>query len=181
MSDPRLGDPLAPRAPGPPWTRRVLVLGALLLVGGGWLLLESAGVKLPPLSRHWPLFLFAGAIASIADWWLVSRRPGALGRGVFVLTIGVAIYMLTLEQLHWRDLHVWGPDVYLAIGLGCFAAWAAGGQRSTPLLVIGALGVGTAITLWAAGTIPLGVFWGGLLLLVGIALILQVLRRDRSG
>jgi hypothetical protein len=176
-----MSEPLAGRPPGSPGTRRVLILAAVLLLAGGWLVLESAGVRLPPLSRHWPLFMIAGALASIADWALVSRRPGALGRGVFVLTLAVAVYLLTLERVPWSHLRAWGPAVYLALGLGCFAAWAAGDQRSAPLLVFGALGIALAVTFWAWGTIPLGLLWGGLLLLVGVALVMQVLRRERPG
>lgn len=175
-----MSQPVA-RPPGAPeWTRRALVAASALLLGGAWLLLESLGVRLPPLSRHWPLFAIAGGVASMADWALVSRRPGALGRGVFALVLGVDLYLLTLHRLAWRQVRLWGPAVYLAVGLGCLAAWAAGERRSPRLLVLGILAIGLSVTFWGWGELPLGLFWGGLLLLLGGALVALVVRRGRS-
>ena len=162
------------------WTRTALVLAAVLLLAGAWVLLASLGVRLPPLSRHWPLFLFAGGVASIADYALVSRRVGALGRGVFALVLGADLYLLTLRRVPWRHVRAWGPGLYLAVGLACLAAYAADRSRSPRLLVIGVLGVGLAITFWGWGEVPLGIFWGGLLLLLGGALVAAVVRRGRS-
>jgi hypothetical protein len=172
--------PAPQRRPAGGWSRALLIVASALLLAGAWLMLESAGVRLPPLSRHWPLFMIAGALASIADWAFVSRRAGALGRGVFVLVLGVVVYLVTTERIDWHHVSRWGPGVYLALGLGCFAGWAASGQRSAGLLVVGILGVALAITFWGWGTIPLGLFWGGLLLLFGVAMVMAVLRRDRG-
>ena len=169
-----------PPPPAAHWTRRALVLAAVLLLAGGWVLLEALGVRLPPLSRHWPRFMLVGGVASIADYLLVSRRPGALGRGVFVLARGVDLYLLTLQRVPWRQVRVWGPGVYLAFGLACLAAFAADRSRSPRLLVLGVLGVGLAITVWGWGEVPLGIFWGGLLLLLGGALVAAVMRRGRG-
>jgi hypothetical protein len=177
--------PPAPPPPSPPaaahWTRTALVLAAVLLLAGGWVLLASLGVHLPPLSRHWPLFVLAGGIASILDYALVSRRVGALGRGVFALVVGVDLYLLTLRRVPWSHLRAWGPGLYLAVGLACLAAFAADRKRSPRLLVIGVLGIGLAITFWGWGEVPLGIFWGGLLLLLGGALVAAVVRRGRAG
>jgi hypothetical protein len=189
MSQP-LPPPPAPQAspsqppPSPPraayWTRTALVVAAVLLLAGGWVLLSSLGVRLPPLSRHWPLFLIVGGMASIADYALVSKRPGALGRGVFAIALGVDLYLLTLRRVPWRHVRAWGPGLYLAVGLACLAAYAADAKRSPRLLVFGVLGVGFAITFWGWGEVPLGIFWGGLLLLLGGALVAAVIRRGRS-
>jgi len=175
--------PAQPSSAPPPakyWTRTALVLAAVLLLAGGWVLLSSLGVHLPPLSRHWPLFLIAGGIASIADWALISKRAGALGRGVFAIALGADLYLLTLHRIPWRHVRAWGPGLYLAVGLACLAAYAADRKRSPRLLVIGVLGVGLAITFWGWGEVPLGIFWGGLLLLLGGALVAAVVRRGHG-
>ena len=183
MSQPSSPPPLP--SPAPPsakyWTRTALVLAAVLLLAGGWVLLSSLGVHLPPLSRHWPLFLIAGGIASIADWALISKRAGALGRGVLAIALGVDLYLVALHRIPWRHVRAWGPGLYLAVGLACLAAYAADRKRSPRLLVIGVLGVGLAITFWGWGEVPLGIFWGGLLLLLGGALVAAVVRRGRAG
>ncbi|HEV8239196.1 MAG TPA: hypothetical protein VGS57_07510 [Thermoanaerobaculia bacterium] len=183
-----MSQPLPPAPPPsstpPPraayWTRTALVLAAVLLVAGGWVLLSALGVRLPPLSRHWPLFLIVGGIASIADWALVSKRAGALGRGVFAIALGVDLYLVTLRRIPWRHVRGWGPGIYLAVGLACLAAYAVDAKRSPRLLVFGVLGVGLAITFWGWGQVPLGIFWGGLLLLLGGALVAAVVRRGRG-
>ena len=182
MSQP--SPPPAQPSPEPPpakyWTRTALVLAAVLLLAGGWVLLSSLGVHLPPLSRHWPLFLIVGGIASIADWALISKRAGALGRGVFAAALGVDLYLVALHRIPWRHVRAWGPGLYLALGLACLAAYAVDRRRSPRLLVIGVLGVGLAITFWGWGEVPLGIFWGGLLLLLGGALVAAVVRRGRG-
>ena len=180
MSQPTASLPSPPQVPAASWTRTALVLAAVLLLAGGWVLLASLGVRLPPLSRHWPLFLLAGGVASLLDYALVSRRVGALGRGVFVLVLGADLYLVTLGRIPWRHVGGWGPGLYLAVGLACLAAFAADRRRSPRLLVIGVLGVGLAITFWGWGEVPLGIFWGALLLLLGGALVAAVLRRGRG-
>ena len=182
MSQPSPPPPQPSPTPPPAkyWTRTALVLAAVLLLAGGWVLLSSLGVHLPPLSRHWPLFLIAGGIASIADWALISKRTGALGRGVFAIALGVDLYLVALHRIPWRHVRAWGPGLYLAVGLACLAAYAVDRRRSPRLLVIGVLGVGLAITFWGWGEVPLGIFWGGLLLLLGGALVAAVVRRGRG-
>jgi hypothetical protein len=166
-----MAEPIRPR-----WTRRALVLASAALLTGGWILLDAAGADLPPMSRHWPLFLVVGGIASIADYALVSRRPGALGLGVFGFTLGVALYFPAVREVPWSRVRLWGPGIYLAIGLGCLAGWVASPRRPPHLLVLGTLGVGLAVTLWGWGEIPLGLFWGGLLVLLGAMIVLTVVR-----
>lgn len=161
----------------PAWTRRALVLASAVLLAGGWIVLEAAGVDLPPMARHWPLFLIAGGLASLADWALISRRPGALGRGVFGVVLGIDLYLPALREIPWKRIGLWGPGIYLAIGLGCLAAWIASPRRPPRLLVLGTVGIGLAITFWGWGEIPLGLFWGGLLVLLGVLLVLAVLRQ----
>lgn len=163
----------------PHWTRRALVAASAVLVTGVWLVLEAAGVELPPLARHWPLFLVLGGAASVADWALVSRRPGALGLGVFGLVLGADLYLLTLRRLPVERVGLWAPGVLLAIGLGCLATWGAGRSRSPALLTFGIACVGLAITAWGWGEIPLALFWGLVLLLLGAVLVGAVLRSRR--
>ncbi|HEV8632600.1 MAG TPA: hypothetical protein VGV61_19955 [Thermoanaerobaculia bacterium] len=174
-----MSEPAPPHSPAPPWTRRALVLASALLLSGLWIVLDAAGVAMPSLARHWPLFVILGGVASLADYTWVSRRPGALGLGVFGVTLGVDLYLLTLRELSWRRVGLWGPGIYLAVGLGCLAAWGADRQRSPRLLVVGGAALGLAITFWARGAIPMALFWGGLLLLLGVAIVVSVLRRAR--
>jgi hypothetical protein len=168
-----------PPATAPTWTRRALVAASAVVVTGLWLLLETAGVELPPLSRHWPLFVVAGGVASIADWALVSRRAGALGIGVFGLLLGADLYLLTLREVPLRRVGLWGPGVLLAVGAGCLAAWGVDRAQSPRLLTFGVVCVGLAITAWGWGEIPLALFWGLVLLLLGVALVAAVVRSRR--
>ena len=164
----------------PHWTRRALVVASAVLVTGGWLVLEAAGVALPPLGRHWPLFLILGGVASLADWALVSRRPGALGLGVFGVVLGADLYLLSLRQLPVGRVDLWGPGVLLAIGLGCLASWGVAEGRGPARLVFGLACIGLAITAWGWGEIPLGLFWGLVMLMLGGALVATVLRSRRG-
>ena len=162
--------------PPPRWTRRALVVAAVVLLAGGWILLEGAGVRVPSMAHHWPLFLLVGGLASLTDWAFVSRRPAAAGLGVFGITLGVCLEMVTAQRLPWTHVRAWGPAVYLAIGLGLLAAWGASPRHPLRLLVPGVLGVGLAVTFWGWGRMPLGLFWGALLLLLGGVLVAMVLR-----
>jgi hypothetical protein len=166
--------------PRAPWTRRALVLASVALLTGFWLLVEAAGVDLPPLARHWPLYLLAGALASLFDYLMISRRPGALGLAVFGLVLGIDLYLVTLGRMPWRRVSAWGPALYLAVGLGCLAAWFADRRRTPRLLVIGTVAVGLAVTFWGWGQVPLALFWGLLLLLLGAALVALVVRGRRQ-
>jgi hypothetical protein len=168
--------PLAAPPPGPCWTRRALVAAAVVLLAGGWILLDALGMRLPPMSRHWPLFILVGGIASLADWAFVSQRPGAAGLGVLGVTLGVDLEFVTAGGVAWTHVHAWGPGVYLAIGLGCLAAWGAHPRHLARLLVPGVLALGLAVTFWGWGRMPLGLFWGALLVLLGVAMVGLVLR-----
>lgn len=166
--------------PAAAWTRRALVLASVALLTGVWILLEAAGVDLPSMARHWPLYVLVAAVASILDFLLVSRRPGALGLGVFGLVLGVDLYLVTLGRVPWLRISVWGPGIYLAVGLGCLAAWLADRRRSPRLLVVGSIAVGLAVTFWGWEQVPLALFWGVLLLLVAGAIIEVVVRSRRE-
>ena len=162
------------------WTRRALVVASAVLVTGLWLVLEATGVELPPLARHWPLFVVLGGVASLADWALVSRRPAALGLGVFGIALGADLYLLSLRRLPLGRIGLWGPGVLLAIGLGCLAAWGVDRRGGTGRLIVGVTCVGLAITAWGWGQIPLALFWGLVLVILGGALVAAVLR-SRGG
>ena len=78
-----------------------------------------------------------------------------------------------------RRVDLWGPGVLLAVGAGCFAAWGVDRARSPRLLTFGVVCVGLAITGWGWGEIPLALFWGLVLLLLGVALVAAVVRSRR--
>lgn len=164
--------------------RGYLVGGLILIVIAIWLLLEAAGVDLPPLGKLWPAFLLLGGLASVADFFIGSRDPHSLGRGVAGIGFGILLLLFTHRKLLWRDGDVWLPAVALIVGLGVLATWL-GGKRTQSRLIVGLIfsGLGLAGLVGQFDLLqrllpsPL-VVWGVLLLILGVFLVWQNFRRS---
>ncbi len=150
-----------------PWTRVALVGGFVAITLGGWLLLDSMGVRLPPLGRHWPIFVLLGGIASFLDFQFVSRRAGALGLGVLGLGCGALFYGLSLGKLRVTAIDDWGPVIPLVIGLAFLATWSASEVKSNAHLVLATAGIAIALLFWGWQLIELQLLWGVGLLAIG--------------
>lgn len=169
-----------PATVGPLWTRRALVWGTVALLVGLWLLVESLGVDAPEIARHWPLFPILGGLASLADWALVSRRPGAAGKGAAAVAFGAAVYPFTLERRLWFEAWGWWPVIPGILAVGCLATWAAGRFRSTAALVLGLLFAGVAVTGWVWGEVPATGIWAVVFLAIGAWMVFRAVARRRG-
>jgi len=152
-------------------------MGFSVLAVGLWLLLEAMGVELPPLGRHWPMFLLLGGLASLLDWWRVSRRPAALGQAVVGLGLGVLGYLMVFERIGVSGIEDWWPWLPAIAGVAFLAAWAAGGRRSARQLTLGLVALGVAITGWGWHLVRLQVVWAVILLLIGGFILWRTLFR----
>lgn len=158
-------------------TRIALVLGTVVLAVGLWLLLDSAGMGVPDLGRHWPAFLIFGGLASLLDWAVVSRRPGSAGQAVVGVGLGILFYLLELDRLAWRDFGDWWPSLFLIAGLAYLTAWAADRFDSSRFLAVGLVLLGLAATGWGWQLLKLQVMWALILLAIGGFLLWRTLRR----
>jgi hypothetical protein len=161
-------------------TRISLVAGVSVLAVGLWLLLGSFGVPVPPLERHWPVFLLLGGAASLLDWARVSRRPGSLGQAVAGFGLGILFYLMVFDRLPWRDADAWWPALFLVAGLAWLATWAAGGRRSSRHFSLGLVSVGLALTGWGWQLVRAEVMWAVILLAIGGFLVWRTLRHGGS-
>ena len=168
-----------PERKAPPWTRRALVVGVIVLAVGLWMIADALGISPPPLSRHWPLFVVLAGFASILDYLAISRRAGALGLGIFGIGLGTDLYLLVLDVVGWKEVRLWIPGLLLSVGLGCLATWSVSPERSPRNLVTGIVFTGLAVTFWGWREVPLGLFWGVLLVVLGGAIFWRVLRNRR--
>ncbi|MDX1630632.1 MAG: hypothetical protein R3234_02125 [Thermoanaerobaculia bacterium] len=161
----------------PPWTRRALVVAAVFLAVGLWMVLDALGISPPPLSNHWPLFLILGGLASGVDFLAISRRPGALGLAVTGAGLGIVFYLLVLEAVQWTAPRLWIPGILLTFGLALLSTWGADPDRSPRTLVAGTVLTGLAVTFWSWVEIPMPLFWGLLFLCLGGVILYSVFRR----
>ena len=160
-------------------SRLTLIVGSVVLLVGFWLLLDSLGVPVPPLGRHWPFFLVLGGLASLADWAFVSRRPGSLGQGVVGIGLGILAYLLVFDRLMWQDFGNWWPALFLIAGVAWLATWAADGMVGSRRLTLGLVSVGLAITGWGWQMVHVEVLWAVILLVLGGLLLWRTLRHRR--
>lgn len=153
------------------------MVAAIFLALGLWMVLDALGVSPPPLSRHWPLFLILGGLASAADFLAISRRPGALGLAVTGVGLGVVFYLLVLDVVQWTAPRLWIPGVLLTFGLALLTTWGADPDRSPRSLVSGTILSGLAVTFWSWVEIPMALFWGVLFVGLGGVILYSVLAR----
>lgn len=151
----------------PGWTRMSMVFGLIALFLGGWLLLDFAGLDLPRLGRHWPLFVILGGLGSLIDYFAISRRPGALGFGIFGIGMGTIFYCLSTGCTHMTALGDWGPGVPLVVGLSLLGTWLVSSPRDSTQLALGVFGIGLALAGWGYQYVRLELLWATMLLAVG--------------
>ncbi len=172
--------PPSPPSPSSSSTRRLLVIGSVVLSVGAWLLLHSLGVPVPDLSRHWPLFLLLGGVASLLDYFFLSSRPAACGIGVFGLGLGILFYLFSLSKLSLGDISLWGPAIPLVLGLAFLATWFVGQPRAPSLLTLGVVGLGLALSGWGWRIVRIESLWALVLLAIGGFFIWRAVKQGRS-
>lgn len=167
--------------------RWALIAGITVVALALWLLMDAMGINVPSLSRFWPIFPLLGGLASVADYFVGSRRPSSIGRGIFAAGLALLMFAFNYQVLDWRRVGQWWPALPLIFGAAFFSSWLVGGRQKPKLLVAGAVGLGIGLTglaphlNWLDRLLPpVAVFWGGLLLLLGIYLLWRAFRKDEA-
>jgi len=170
--------------------RKGSIIGALfLIVLGAYLLLGEMGIAIPSWEVIWPVFVFAGGLAFLANYLLGGRRdPGHVFLGVAAMLVGIVFFFVTFGPLEYGDLRTWWPVFVLIGGVAFLCQWIAAGFRDWGALFLGLValvvgGVGLAITLQWLGPQTaqlLPQLWPLLVVLVGLMLLLRGLFGKRS-
>lgn len=127
--------------------RIALVFGSVGVFLGAWLLLDSTGADLPPMARHWPLFVAVGGLASLVDYWIFSRRPGAAGQAVFGVGLAAWFYVFSLGHVDtFGEFLDWLPGLPTLVGVAVLLTWWLSDARRTGLLVTGVVALGLGLT-----------------------------------
>ncbi|MCB1036168.1 MAG: hypothetical protein KDD47_20260 [Acidobacteria bacterium] len=170
--------------PEPSSPRRwYLVAGVTVIAIALWLLLEAAGVPVPSARLYWPLFILPGAVASIADFFIGSRRGSSMGRGVAALGFAGLFFAFTFGHLRFANFFDWWPAIPLIAGVGFLTTFFADRMKTASYLVTGVIFLGIGLSFWATRFAWLqrlvpspAVAWGILLLGLGIFLVGKTLR-----
>ncbi len=168
--------------------RWYLVGGVVVIAVAVWLLLASMGVAVPGLVRIWPGFVTLGALASVLDFFVGSRRASSLGQGVAGLGLSWLLFGFTFGWLEWRQVGGWWPALPLIAGLALLTSYVAGKATAPLQLILGTIGLGLGLTFFAPHVPwldrllpPPAVAWGILLLLLGGVLVWRTLAGRRDG
>ncbi len=165
-------------------TKREKDAGVLVPGIGGFLVgIFFFAITLGPLSWGdlevlWPIFPMIGGVAFIAMFVLSKPRDaGVLVPGIGGLLMGIFFLLITLGPLRWSEMGSLWPAFPLIGGLTFFGAWLAS-RKDTGLLVPAGLGVAVGIlsfvfTLGIPGARLLAEGWPGLLILIGLAVVVN--------
>ena len=132
---------------------------------------------MPSLRRFWPIFPLLGGVASSADYFFGSKRPGSLGKGVVGIGLAILFCGFTYGWLPWRRVADWAPAIPAVVGAGLFATWLAG-RRTPGFLISGVVGMVLGLSGFALRferlremLPPPALIWGVLILLLGSYLL----------
>lgn len=190
-------EPAGPATPGPArapqreplrsrkGARFALIVGSIGVFLGLWLFLDSTGADLPPMSRHWPLFLGVGGLASLVDYLIFSRRASAAGQTLFGLGLAAYCYVFSLGHVDtFGEFLDWLPVLPTLVGVSMLVTWWLSNERRAGLLTVGvvALGLGLsglAIQFEAFREMlpPAQMVWALLILVAGGMLLWRTFRR----
>lgn len=174
--------------PEPSTPRRwYLVAGVTVISIALWLLLESAGVPVPSAKLYWPIFILPGALASIADFFIGSRRATSVGRGVAAIGFACLFFAFSFGRLGFGSFFDWWPAIPLIAGAGFLTTFFADRMQTASYLVTGIIFFGIGLSFWAhrfdllQKLLPSpAVSWGILLLILGIYLVGKTLRGKKK-
>lgn len=165
-------------------SRRMPLIGALIGISLGiWLLLESQGVSVPAMVKFWPVFIGLGAVASFLDFAL-TKTASSLGKGILGVVLCATAFMLTFEVWDWREPFTWLPAIPLGAGLGMLASFFASSEGSHRTLIRGSVFTILGVLGWLPqfpqiqAMLPsLQTIWAVALVLIGIVILVQQLRK----
>lgn len=114
--------------------RAALIVGSVGVFLGAWMLLDSTGADLPSMSRHWPLFVAVGGLASLVDYFIFSRRAGAAGQSIFGLGLAAWFYVFSLGHVDtWGEFLDWLPALPTLVGVAMLVTWWLSDERRAGL------------------------------------------------
>lgn len=150
------------------------------LVGVFFLAITLGPLEWEDLSDLWPVFPVIGGLAFLAVFALGRNRDaGLLVPGCGGLLVGLFFFLFTIGPLDWDDMSRMWPGFPLIGGLVFLAVWAVKRREPGPLIPAGlGLGVGVVgffFTLGGLGLRWLLYGWPVLVILVGLAIVLQSL------
>ena len=166
--------------------RAALIVGSVGVFLGAWLLLDATGADLPPMARHWPLFIAVGGLASLVDYFMVfSRRAGAAGQSIFGLGLAAWFYVFSLGHVDtWGEFLDWLPALPTLVGVAMLVTWWLSDERRAGLMVMGVVALGLGLTGLAIQfeafremLPPAQMVWALLLLAAGALLLWRTFRK----
>jgi hypothetical protein len=171
--------------------RGTIFLSLVLILVGAWFLAGNLGVRLPGMDAMWPIFPLGAGLLFLGGYLLNHRDPGLLFVGLAAALIGAFFFLFTLrlplpvagmqDGVRWSDMDRLWPAFVVIGGLSFIALFLAEPGRPWALFSLGALAVivGCAAFLFTLNWLPsdmgrrLAQFWPVLLILVGLAALLQ--------
>lgn len=154
--------------------QRQWTAGILLILIGGWFLLDTLGLNLPGIGALWPVFLIIGGLMFIARY-LGGSEPdaGILIPGIGGFLIGIFFLLFTFDALAWSDMDRYWPAFPVLGGIAFIAVFIAGTEKDGGLLIpgVGGLLVGGFFFLFSLGRLPwsdLARWWPGFLIIGAI-------------
>ena len=165
-----------------------IAIGLIIIVIGGWFLLQALGVELPSVGALWPLLLMGGGLVFLFMYATGrDRDPGTLIPGVGGVLLGLFFFLFTLGILPWEAMGTYWPVLIILGGLAFLVAYLFG--REDPGLLIpgvGGLLIGFFFLAFTTGTLSwedMGVLWPLFPLLGGVAFVVAYLvggRQDKG-
>ena len=171
--------------------RRSIVPALILILIGVWFLVRNLGVNLPDMDALWPIFPMGAGLLFLGGYVLNRRDPGLVFVGLAATLIGAFFFLFTLriplpivgmqEGVRWGDMDRLWPAFVVIGGLVFIALFVAEARHDWALFTLGAVAVlvGCVAFLFTLGWLPgdmgrrLAQFWPVLLILVGLAALLQ--------
>lgn len=164
--------------------RGSIIAGIILIVIGGWLLLQQFAVNVPGLKELWPGFVIFGGLAFLISF-VRDRKPDQMFWGVAGILVGGFFFLFTLGQLSWQEdmRRVW-PVFLIIFSLASVAQWITIPSRRD-YLIQAALGLFIGLFFLAynldlfnrALTQQILQFWPVLLILAGLLTLVRTIRR----
>lgn len=181
VNPPPVSPPKSPRKS----SRMPLVFAFVVIVLGGWLLLEAFGVSVPRISRIWPLFIAVGGVASLLDFLIISRRPRSAGQAVIGIGLAIVGFAFSNGGFNWAEFLDWLPALPIVVGLGMLTTWAVAGRSDSGLfggslvvMAIGVLGIFARFDILRDFLPSAQIVWAVGLLCVGILVAWRVFNRQ---
>mgnify|MGYP001036752980 CR=1 FL=1 len=166
-----------------------VVLAALLIGLGTYLLLSELGIGLPGWQSVWPAIPLVGGLALLISHVTdPNSDPERVFFGTAATLVGIAFLFVTVGPFTFESLGTWWPVFALIAGVAFLAQWAAASFQDWDALFLGFValcvgGVALAIAFQLLGPNTREVLprlWPVILILAGLIALLRGLISRRS-